>query len=705
MKKFLSYFVLIISLTFILIYALAFTPWGNSIVSGLVENKINEKKVIDFKFEKFVLSINNINIQANIDSNSKISIVGKYSIFDMGVNLSYNLDIENLSKLEKFTKEKLNGPLKVNGIVIGNQKLLTIKGTSDIFSSNTRYFAKLVDFEPMSISLKVINVNIEKALYTVNQPSYAKGYADILVNIKNAKINDLDGVIEIKVYNGLINNKTINKKFNLKLKKQIKYSSNLNARLLKDSVISDFVVSSSLFNFIVKKAKLNTKDLNLTSDYNLDVKKLSAFNDISQMKLKGSFYFKGNVEKIKDNISFNTKSNIFKSNTNISAKLISNKLKDLKIDIKKLNLKEALNAISMPMYASGYLDMNANIPNANMDELKGSINTKVYNGVVNNALVNKDFDLKLVDRLTFKTDFKTILKDNHIYNTSNIYTSKANVFVKETKINLKTMKIESDYKIQVEDLSKLYDLSSMKMRGSAVINGTLVKDENMLLLGKSNLLDGSLNYKLLNSDFTAKIKDINVLKTLHMMYFPEVLKSTANVDLKYNLENKIGTVNGLLINGRFVKNEFSSMLNNFARFDITKEVYEKITLDSKINKNIINSTMHFKSKLTKLDMTKSVLDTEKMITDSYVKVNIKGIKFDTSIKGNVSSPKIKLHIGSALQATIDAKKDELLKKLNIDKLDKDNLKRKLKEQMESGKFKKEKKRLEEKLKNKFKSLF
>ena len=90
------------------------------------------------------------------------------------------------------------------------------------------------------------------------------------------------------------------------------------------------------FNFIVKKAKLNTKDLNLTSDYNLDVEKLSAFNDISQMKLKGSFYFKGNVEKIKDNISFNTKSNIFKSNTNISAKLISNKLKDLKIDIKNI---------------------------------------------------------------------------------------------------------------------------------------------------------------------------------------------------------------------------------------------------------------------------------------------------------------------------------------------------------------------------------
>ncbi|NQY22269.1 MAG: hypothetical protein HRT40_13380, partial [Campylobacteraceae bacterium] len=360
---------------------------------------------------------------------------------------------------------------------------------------------------------------------------------------------------------------------------------------------------------------------------------------------------------------------------------------------------------SQPLYASGYLDMNASIPNANMNELKGTINTIIYNGLINNKLVNKDFELKLKDKLTFNSDFKTILKDHYIYNVSNIYTSKANIFVKETKVNLKTMKIESDYKAQVKDLSKLYDLISMKMRGSLEVNGTFVKDENLLVLGKSNLLDGTLNYKLLNSDFTAKIKNLNVLKALHMMYFPEVLKSSANMDVEYNLENQVGTASGLLTDGKFVKNKFSSMLNNLARFDITKEVYEKITLDSKINKNIINSTMHFRSNLTKLDMTKSVLDTEKMTTNSYIKVNIKGIKFDTSIKGPVADPKIKLHGGSYLKDSIAGKKDELLKKLKIDNLDKKNLEKKLKEKLKSDKFKKEKKRLEEQLKNKFKSLF
>jgi len=44
MKKFLSYFILIISLSFILIYSILFTSWGNGIVSGFIENKINEMK-------------------------------------------------------------------------------------------------------------------------------------------------------------------------------------------------------------------------------------------------------------------------------------------------------------------------------------------------------------------------------------------------------------------------------------------------------------------------------------------------------------------------------------------------------------------------------------------------------------------------------------------------------------------------------------
>ena len=678
MKKFLSYFILIISLSFILIYSLLFTSWGNGIVSGFIENKINEENIVEFKFEKFKLSATEIEIAANIDSNSNILIFGKYNMFDLGVNLTYNVDIKDLNKLKKFTGTRLNGALKIDGIAMGNKDLLQIKGTSNIFDSNTRYQIKLVDFKPSLINVKVLQAKIQNALYTLNQPKYANGIIDLLISVKDAKIGSLDGIVNLEISKGLVNNKIVNKHFKMKLLEKITFDSKVNSKLLKDEALNSIDFNSSLFEFDIKEAKANLKSLDVISDYKLNVKDLNKFYDILQAKLNGSFEIKGNVEKIKDVVSFNAKSNILKSDTKISAKLINSKIKDLLIDIKKLDLQSTLILVNQPAYAKGYLDISADIPNANMGALEGNINTKIYNGLVNNNIVNKSFEMKLKDKLTFNANTKTTLNMNELKTKSNIYTSKANIFVKETKVDLKTMKITSDYQAVIKDLSKLFDLTNTKMRGSIKIDGNLVKDENLLLTGKSNLLKGNLNYKLLNDDFTANLKNINVLKALYMMHYPEVFDSSVNLDIKYNLATSTGLANGLLTKGTFVKNKYSSMLDKFARFDITKEVYDKVTLESKINKNIIHSIMRFKSKYTKIDIEESVLDTLKKTTNTLIKTNIKGLKFDTRVKGNVNSPNLTLEGKKYLQKSIDKNK---------------------------VKIKKELKRAEEKLKNTFKSLF
>ena len=697
MKKFLSYFILIISLSFILLYSLLFTSWGNGIVSELIENKINEEKIVDFKFEKFKLSATEIEIAASIDSNSNILIFGKYNMFDLGVNLTYNVDIKDLNKLKKFTGTTLNGALKIDGIAMGNKDLLQIKGTSNIFDSNTRYQIKLIDFEPALINIKVLQAKIQSALYTLNQPKYANGIIDLLISVKDARIGLLDGIVNLEISKGLVNNKIVNKHFKMKLVDKITFDSNINSKLIKDEALSSVDFNSSLFEFDIKETKANLKSLDVISDYKLNVKDLNKFYDILQAKLNGSFEIKGNVEKIKDVVSFNANSNILKSDTKISAKLINSKIKDLLIDIKKLDLQSTLILLNQPAYAKGYLDISADIPNANMGELDGILNTKIYDGLVNNKIVNKSFDMKLKDKLTFKANTKTMLNKNELITKSNIYTSKANIFVKETKVDLKTMKITSDYQAVIKDLSKLFDLTNTKMRGSILIDGNFIKDDNLLLTGKSNLLKGKLNYKLLNDDFTANLENINVLKALYMMHYPEVFDSSANLDIKYNLATSTGLANGLLTKGTFVKNKYSTMLDKFARFDITKEVYEQVTLESKINKNIINSIMHFKSKYTKIDIEESVLDTLKMTTNTLIKTNIKGLKFDTRVKGNVNSPKITLEGNKYL----DEKKARIKKEL---KRAEDKIKAKLSKEKQE-KFENEKKKLEDKIKNRLKNLF
>lgn len=706
------------SLTFIVVsipifvYVTLFTPLGNSFVSSLIETNVNEQKIVEVKFDKFLVTTSEINIKADIDSNSKVVIEGKFDIFAKELDINVDIDVKELSKLQNFTGEKLNGPLKLKANAKGSQELLNIIGESNIFTSDTTFDATLVKFEPKTANIKILNAKIQNALYMVNQPSFAKGNLDLIVNVKDANVKNLDGIVSLKIYDGIVNNKSVNKEFSLKLKDKIIYSAKLDAVLLQEFVNSKLKIKTSLADITIKKALLNINTLDAKSDINLSVKDLSKFYDILQMKLNGAFEVNANINKVKDIIALDVNSNILKSKTILSATLDNNELKDITLDIKKADIKYALFMLNQPSYAKGYLDVKGKIKSASLDKLDGVITTKIYDGLVNNSVVNKAFELKLNRKAIFKALVNTKLIANTLTSVVDVDSTYANIDTKKTIVRLKDKTvITSDYLVNVADLSKLIDVTGMKMRGSIKIEGEAKIDEHMLITGNSKLLGGTLDYELLDDDFTAKLKKIQVKNGLHMMYFPEIFNSNANFDVNYNLKTQQGKAIGLLNEGRILKNKYSTMIDTFAKFDITKEVYESFTLNSIIDKTVIRSIAKLKSKLTKINLTKSIFDYSTLITNSYVEVDIKGIKFDTSIKGNVTSPKIKIHGNKAAQAKVDAAKKEAAAK--VKKL-KDKAKKELEEKLKSKKAQELKKKIEEKLKSKkvqddlkkkFKSLF
>lgn len=477
---------LFFGLTFLIIliiggvYTLLFTPTGNSFVASKIEDKANEKEGVNFKVNKFILTMSNIEFDATVDGNSNIKVMGDLALLAKTVDLKFNLDIKDLSKLEKFTNQKLNGSFKTNGTLKGNQELAKLEGVTDIFKSNTTYDVELKNFEPSNILFDMKKANIKEILYLVNQPIYADGNLDINANIKNAKIETLDGLVK----------------------------------------------------------------------------------------------------------------------------------------------------------------------------------TKITNGVVANSLVNKAFNTKLKEILAFKGDITTKLVPNSVLSKVDFYTTMANIFVKEANVDLKTMAIKSDYLLNVNDLSKLFDVTQTKMRGSIDINGDIKKDKDLLVNGNSKLLDGELNFKLLNDDFTATINDVEILKALHMMYYPEIFTSKSKIDVVYNLAKQKGTIKGNLLNGQFQKNEYSTIINNFARFDLTKEVYKSVDLNSNIDKNIIKSTVNMESRFTKIDVNPSTIDLEKSSIDALVTTNIKDIVFDTKISGDLTSPNVKVDTQKLLKSGLNQKAKE-----------------------------------------------
>lgn len=182
MKKVFLFFIASIFIFLGLLYALLFTPIGNSTVASLIQNSVNSK--IDGKFEvkEFLLTTSNIKFIATIDDNSQIDIIGKLALLKKRVDLNYEVNIKDLAKLEKYTKQKLNGKFFTKGTVLGDEKLTIVKGISDIFGSKTTYDVKLVDFKPSNIDFFVDNAKIQTLLYTLNQPVFANG--DLSINGK-----------------------------------------------------------------------------------------------------------------------------------------------------------------------------------------------------------------------------------------------------------------------------------------------------------------------------------------------------------------------------------------------------------------------------------------------------------------------------------------------------------------------------------------
>lgn len=475
MKKIIVVLFIFLSTFLVATYAILFTSTGNSAVASFIEAKANEQENVSFKVNTFTLTLSEINFDASIDNNSHIKIAGDLSLIRQSANLTYDINVKDLSKLEKLINTKLNGNFNTQGTIIGDSTLMNIEGTSDVFSSVTKYSASLVDLVPKDIIFSVKNAKIEKLLYLVNQPLYAKG----LLNI-NAKLTDM----------------------------------------------------------------------------------------------------------------------------------------------------------------------------------KGKIITKLSKGVVANSIVNKSFNTKLKNLLNFKGDIVTILDEKTAKTKVDFYTTMANIFVKEAVFNLDDASLKSDYKVQVSNLAKLYDVTATKMRGSIVISGEVKKDKDLIITGLSNFLDGKLNYKLKNDDFTASIKEVKILKVLHMLYYPEFFTSSSALDLSYNLLSKKGKVVGKLLDGQFLTNNYSTLINQFASFDMTKEVYEAVNLTSNIDKNIIKSVLDMKSSHTSIVVPNSEVNLDKNTVSALVKTDLKGIVFDTTVEGSLNNPKIKVDTSKLLGAAAKSKAKE-----------------------------------------------
>lgn len=669
MKKiFIILFILILS-AFAVVYGVLFTSSGNKFIANYIENKVNDEvNNVELKVNKLELTFDKLDFNATINDNSNINISGGLELFKKRVNLEYDIKINELAKLEKLIGKKLNGPFSTSGTFIGNEKSAAIKGISDFANSDTKYNVSLIDFEPSNIKFTSKDIKLEKLLYMLNEPNYARGNLLLRGNIKDANFENLDGYITAIISKGKLNNQVFNKEFSQNLQSRVYFKSDIRAKLLPNTAQIKSNLITSLADIFTEKTIVDLKSNTITSDYKVDVKNLSNLHSMIGQKLNGTFSTQGNLKIDGSNIKVNGMSDLLDSKTTY---IINKNAKATKLDfsVKNAKVDKLLHTINEPVYAMGSLNIDGTIDNLSAQTLSGDIRTTIENGKVVRPVVNTVYKKNLKKDITFTLDANSKLNSQNILTKLTIDSNLAMLSARELVFKLKDASLNSDYKLQIPKLEKLTDLTAAKMRGAVDLDGRFtLKSKALNVTGKSNILGGIFDFNLKNDDLNANLKNFEIKELTHMFYYPKVFDSKGNMNLVYNLLHKKGKLKSKLVNGHFLETDLSRLLKQFSKFDLTKEIYSNVDINSSIDKNILSSTLNMQSKNTKIDLTRSILDLEKSTIDARLEAQIRKDTFAVKVRGNTKNPKVSLDAKNLIKRQIDKQldknKDKIKKKLD-----------------------------------------
>ncbi len=670
MKKLFLSLTLIIVLILVSVYGILFTKYGNGIVSSYIENKINTgQNDVKLKVNDFTLTSKYLNFDAFINDNSKINISGDLSLFQKSVDLKYDIKINDLSTLKNLTKQEFKGPLSTSGIFIGNEQEAIIQGVSDIAQSQTKYYFNLEDFEPKNINIQVKNAKIEDLLVLLNKPQYAKGDLTIHADIKNADLSKLDGMIIAKITDGKINNDVVNSEFNQGFKSAINFQSEINAILTPNKAEVKSNLNSSLAEISMNKTTIDLSTNNIKTDYKIDIKNLAKLEGIISKKLNGEFLTDGNLKAFDKTIQLEGSSDVFEGITKYNAEFIDLKPSNMRFSIENARLEKLLQVINEPIYSTGNLNIDANIKNADLNKLDGTIISKIDDGLVINEVANVVFKQNLQEKLNYNLEIDTNLVPNQALSKTYIETSKGNFTAQKSIYDFNDNSFFSDYLLNIPALEKLKDITNVNLKGKLDINGEISnKENNLFVTGKSSTLGGTFDFDLKNDKLKANLKDIDTLELSNMLDYSKVFDSKANFVLDYDLLVKKGNLTGKLLNGHFLENDFTLLINQLTKGDLTKEVYETFDIDSQIDNKVLTSNLIMKSQNTQITTKDSVLDLEQNLIDAKFDTTIKDKTFAVKVSGETSNPKISLDakdlLKEQLNKQLEKKKDKIQEKLN-----------------------------------------
>jgi len=648
MKKLLVLIILILisSLLFLLLHDKGneyLKPYLATYLESQLENNMSVT-VEHLKIDK-----NHVELIALINKITRVNAHGQYALLDKTLDIDYNVKANSIQSNEVT----INGKVDIDGKVKGTFSDMDISGEGDAFNSNIHYTLNLKEELFNNIKIKILKADIAEFLLLSGQPHYARGKIDIDINIPTLEENTTKGTANILLHETLLNEKVLNKTFQIDIPKNTKLTGEINSKINQTQILFNSKIISSLSTVTLNNAIYNLKNNRFTSNYTVNVPKLSKLSFLTQQKLHGTLDATGDMEFKNKTFYLNALTKSLGGTTRVSLK--GNTL-DLHLDHNKL--EKILHLVGEKTYAVG--NLNGEVKISSLKNLTGTFNLSTQNARTLHKTLKKELTLDLGKSIAFQMNSIGKIKSKVAHIQTTLDSELFKLSSHDMAYDLKKSLLTSTYQLSVPKLSKLNTLAGKNLRGALDIKGDMQADKNFLITGNTQNLGGEISFQLQNKQLTTKIKNVSVQKLMHMLDYPQIFKATLVGDFNYNLVSSKGIFNSKLNQAQLLPNNLTKLIKQIRGVDLSKERYNETTFVAKLNKENINIDFNAKSKKVTMSINNGHINKANNYIDANYKVKIENKDIAGKIKGNISQPHITVDSSQFIKDTvIDAIQDQL----------------------------------------------
>ncbi len=453
-----------------------------------------------------------------------------------------------------------------------------------------------------------------------------------------------------------------------------KVQSKIHKYLSEDFSLDTFKLRPSSFAVIMKSrsgSEINIKGLfgifsnNINAHYYIRLSKNDSIH-IKKQTIKGPFWVKGKIiGNVKSKLNIDGKSNIANSKTEYAFTLKKMSFASFSLNAVNVHISKLLETVNRPAYVEGIANIKSDLDDiSDDDDISGIVFVNVPKAVLNKVLIKKDFGFELQGSSEIGLELNSNIKGKKAYSKIKVSSIYGSLLCKNAVIKLKNMSLKSDYVLDIPNLDKLYFLTKRHLKGSVVLNGSIkYKKDSAEITAHSNIWGGKLDAVFKNGQIRGKANGIDIVGLTDMLMYKRFFSSKGSLEFNYNIFSKKGAASGTFLNGHILPNRMVLLVKSVAGFDLTKEIYKKTTINSKIDNKKVVLNFDMASRLTNLSTKGARLNFETDKVDALVSATIKKNTMKITIKGDMNKPKIGIDIKKTIKKNIEKKVKKEIKGL------------------------------------------